>query len=448
MASAAEVTELLTAHLARYRSELLDDIVPFWMRHAEDKTNGGIYTCISDHGAVVQGDKWLWSQFRAVWVFAKLFNSFTAPDLAMRRAEWLRFALSIWDFCTAHGWREDAADGSGAPGWALCLSAEGAELKGCESVYVDCFAIYASAELFRATRRADVGAWGRRSADALLRRKAALDGASPPLPIPAFPYPIPAGQKVHGIPMMMANTLWELGNALQVPRYRAAALACHEEIFEDFLRPAMPGGGEDVGETPCTHAFLVERVRRDVAQGDGQPRGVPGPEGSAVVPGHVIEDCWFQMHIAMERGGTAAETRVAQCAALMLVHLEAGWDKEHGGLLLAIDAHGGPDVAWGFPTSKLWWPHTEALYAVLLGYEATGDEAFLRWHEKVHHWTYAHFPLAGTGEWTQKLDRSGAPLTDTVALPVKDPFHLPRALILCVEVLERLLAKRAAVAPQ
>ena len=90
MASAAEVTELLTAHLARYRSELLDDIVPFWMRHAEDKTNGGIYTCISDHGAVVQGDKWLWSQFRAVWVFAKLFNSFTAPDLAMRRAEWLR----------------------------------------------------------------------------------------------------------------------------------------------------------------------------------------------------------------------------------------------------------------------------------------------------------------------------------------------------------------------
>ena len=47
------------------------------------------------------------------------------------------------------------------------------------------------------------------------------------------------------------------------------------------------------------------------------------------------------MHLAMERGGAAAEARVAQCAALMLTHLEAGWDAEYGGLLLAIDAHGG-----------------------------------------------------------------------------------------------------------
>jgi len=30
------------------------------------------------------------------------------------------------------------------------------------------------------------------------------------------------------------------------------------------------------------------------------------------------------------------------------------------------------------------------------------------------------------------------PIRDTVALPVKDPFHLPRALIYCVDALERL----------
>ena len=44
------------------------------------------------------------------------------------------------------------------------------------------------------------------------------------------------------------------------------------------------------------------------------------------------------------------------------------------------------------------------------------------------------------GEWRQKLDREGRPFTATVALPVKDLFHLPRVLILCIEVLERLLA--------
>jgi N-acylglucosamine 2-epimerase len=41
------------------------------------------------------------------------------------------------------------------------------------------------------------------------------------------------------------------------------------------------------------------------------------------------------------------------------------------------------------------------------------------------------------GEWRQRLDRKGKPMTTVVALPVKDPFHLPRALILSLEVLRQ-----------
>ena len=47
-------------------------------------------------------------------------------------------------------------------------------------------------------------------------------------------------------------------------------------------------------------------------------------------------------------------------------------------------------------------------------------------------------PVPEFGEWTQKLNRHGQKITETVALPVKDHFHLPRALIYCIEVLERL----------
>ena len=47
----------------------------------------------------------------------------------------------------------------------------------------------------------------------------------------------------------------------------------------------------------------------------------------------------------------------------------------------------------------------------------------------------ATFP-AGTGrEWVQIRDRAGGPLNQTVALPVKDPFHVARALLLSVELL-------------
>jgi N-acylglucosamine 2-epimerase len=42
-----------------------------------------------------------------------------------------------------------------------------------------------------------------------------------------------------------------------------------------------------------------------------------------------------------------------------------------------------------------------------------------------------------TGEWRQRLDRRGDPISTVVALPVKDPFHLPRAAILAVQLLDR-----------
>ena len=38
--------------------------------------------------------------------------------------------------------------------------------------------------------------------------------------------------------------------------------------------------------------------------------------------------------------------------------------------------------------------------------------------------------MPGAGEWRQRLDRAGQPVTELIALPVKDPFHLPRAALL------------------
>ena len=62
----------------------------------------------------------------------------------------------------------------------------------------------------------------------------------------------------------------------------------------------------------------------------------------------------------------------------------------------------------------------------------------MEWFERVHKYAFAHFPVPVYGEWIQNLDRQGIPLTEPVALPVKDPFHLARALINSVGVLEGL----------
>ena len=57
-----------------YREVLLQDIVPFWMRHGIDRQYGGISNILDDDGNAEGYDKYLWSQGRALWTFSALFN--------------------------------------------------------------------------------------------------------------------------------------------------------------------------------------------------------------------------------------------------------------------------------------------------------------------------------------------------------------------------------------
>jgi len=387
-----ELTELLDL----YRKTLLDDVVPFWMEHAIDP-NGGINSCIEDDGTVVSRDRWGWSQWRAVWVFSKLYNRIEP------RTEWLDTAQGICNFAAAHGPLDNGH-------WPLLTDGDGALQRGYESLYVDGFALYGLVELWRATRD-----------DRLLEMAMATFRATATVlqadePPPAWPYPIPSNRMAHGISMIFSLVYNELAKETDDAAVQAAADWHHERVMTTFLR----------GD----RGLLLEWLGRWGEE-------VPGPEGTAVVPGHAIESMWFQMHIARARDDTGTLDRAT---AAIRRHLEIGWDDEYGGLFLAVDADGDPTVAWAYHDTKLWWPHTEALYATLLAYEHCREDWCLEWHERVREYSYAHFPVDGRGEWRQKLDRQGRPMAEVVALPVKDPFHLPRALIYCIDALEWLAA--------
>ncbi|QDS99130.1 AGE family epimerase/isomerase [Adhaeretor mobilis] len=377
---------------------LLDSVIPFWFQHAVDDA-GGLNTCIRDDGSLINRDKYLWSQWRAVWVYSKLYNQIE------KKQQWLDLAEHIYDFASSYGWDEDFG------GWRLQLAYDGSVLQGCDSCYVDAFAIYGLTEFAKASGREEPLALARKTADNALRRL-----ALPHDKIPHAPYPIPPNARVHGVPMIFGLIIWELGCLLEEPRYKDAALAMSDDIFNNFVRPERN--------------LLLERIGADNSE-------YPAPLGTAVVPGHVIEDMWFQIHIA---GSVGDSERVQEACQLLKRHVEIGWDKKHGGLLLAVDANGANEVGWEFHSTKLWWPHTEALYGLLLAYEQTRDREYLDWYDQIHQYSFDHFPDPKHGEWIQKLDRAGKPITDVVCLPVKDPFHLPRALILSLEVLDRLNA--------
>ena len=365
----------------QYRALLADGIIPFWLR-ALDPVYGGVFSCMTEEGVVFSTEKYTWSQARLVWTLSALWNRFE------RRPEFLEHARKTLDFLLTH-----ARDEQGR--FVYRTSREGAHLEGATSIYADCFVAYGIHEYCRAVP------------DAALERVAAeiLDQVKRRVEEPDFsetaPYALPLGRRVHGIPMILTEVTGEDAYPLLVMNH--------------FVRPERK--------------VLLEYLTRDYQE-------LPGTEGRFVNPGHAIESMWFVMHWARRRGNRQMIERAAE---VLRWHLEAGWDPEYGGIFLGLDA-GEIDTEAGEPflphsEKKLWWPHTEALYALLLAHQLTGENWCINWYQRVHEWAFAHFSMPGVGEWRQRLNRRGEPVTEVVALPVKDPFHLPRAALLILDLL-------------
>jgi N-acylglucosamine 2-epimerase len=282
-------------------------------------------------------------------------------------------------------------------------------LQGATSIYADGFAIYGLTELARATGSQEAIALALETYENVQQRLAR------PGSYETAPYPIPEGVKAHGVSMIFSLVFHELGLLLNDEAILAAGLAQAEEVMTAFLQ----------ADSGLVHEYVTL---------DNQL--IDSPQGRAIVPGHAIEAMWFMIHIYQYWGN---RQRIDEALAAIRRHMDYGWDDVYDVILLSRDAGGG-EPWWPFAESKLWWPHTEALYALLLAEEQSGAEWALEWFGRVHDYAFSHYPVPIYGEWTQKLDRRGEKFTQTVALPVKDPFHLPRSLIYCTQTLKRLAA--------
>ena len=382
-----------TGRLRRtYQELLLDGIVPFWARHGVDHEHGGVLSCITEDGKQVSTDKYIWSQARWVWTCSALYNRIE------KRPEFLDWARATIDFLLRH-----ARDEQGR--WVYHTTREGKIVEGAISIYADCFVVYGLSEYCRAVPDAGLLALAKEIFASIQKR----------IESPTFsetaPYALPPNRRNHGIPMILTEVANELARTAQDADIGRTADDHAAVVMNHFVRP----------QRKCLVEFL-----------DRNYREVPPPEGTFVMPGHAIESMWFQMHRALARNNDRKSIQAA--AEVLRWHLESGWDKEYGGIFLGLDAEG---HAPHLPNSdaKLWWPHTEALYALLLAHQLTNEKWCEQWFEQVYEWSFTHFLMPDIGEWRQRLDRAGRPITKLIALPVKDPFHLPRALILSLELL-------------
>ena len=80
----------------KYKNDLLNDIMPFWMEHGLDRKHGGVYTCVNRDGSLIDTTKSVWFQGRFAFICAFAYNN------VERKQEWLDACKSTLDFIENH----------------------------------------------------------------------------------------------------------------------------------------------------------------------------------------------------------------------------------------------------------------------------------------------------------------------------------------------------------
>ncbi len=387
----------------QYRSALLDDVIPFWERHSVDREAGGYFTCLERDGTVYDTDKFVWLQARQVWTFSMLSNRLE------QREGWLDVARHGAEFLRRHG--RDAGGN-----WYFSLTRDGRPLVQPYNIFSDCFAAMAFSQFALATKDAAARQIADETYRNILRRKGNPKGI--------YSKAVPGTRTMASLalPMIIANLTLELEWLLDADTFNRAIESCLTEVFGLFLDESTQ--------------LLREQVGPDGAQLDCF-------EGRLINPGHGIEAMWFIMDIAERRG----DQRLAEKAvAVALRTLEFGWDDEFGGIFYFRDAHRHPpqQLEWD---QKLWWVHVETLVALLKGYRLTGAAACLDWFERVHAYTWSHFPDPTFGEWFGYLNRRGEVLLPLKGGKWKGCFHVPRGLHLGMRECEKLAQRPSTGSP-
>lgn len=375
----------------QYTSELLENVLPFWIKYSLDKKYGGFFTCLLRDGQVFDTDKFIWLQARQVWTFAMLYNRFE------RRREWLEIAEHGAQFLQKNG-RDEQGN------WYFSLNQEGFPLVQPYNIFSDCFACMAFGQLFLATQKQEYADISLQTFRNILQRQENPKGRYNKI------FPGTRSLKNFALPMILSNLCLEIEGLLEKELVEETIKNCIHEVMNVFYQPE--------------HGLILENVRSDGSFSDTF-------DGRLLNPGHAIEAMWFMMDLGRRKKDRKL---IEKAVDITLSTLEYGWDAKYGGIFYFMDLKDRPlqQLEWD---QKLWWVHLETLIALLKGYSLTGNESCRHWFEKVHEYTWTHFPDPENGEWFGYLNRQGEVLLPLKGGKWKGCFHVPRGLYQCFQAL-------------
>ena len=98
----SKLEQLKQKYYGRFKYELFESCIPFWIQYGRDEKNGGVINCLDREGKIFSEDKSVWMQGRCGWLFAWLCSLYGVKD------EWLAASKSCLDFMEQYCINPDA----------------------------------------------------------------------------------------------------------------------------------------------------------------------------------------------------------------------------------------------------------------------------------------------------------------------------------------------------
>jgi len=378
-----------------YRDGLLKDVLPFWINHSVDEDFGGFMFSLNQDGTIIDTDKGMWQTCRFTWLLAHLYNHVEKKSL------WLKLAEHGINFIQKFGFDKNGR-------MFFHVTRDGKPVRKRRYVFTEAFAAIAYAEYAHAANDKNAANKAKELFDLVIRYF-----YTPGLIPPKFDSQT-RPMKGLAVPMIVLAIAQVFRDIFDDSKYVEWIDKCIKEIKDDFMKPDLKAVMETVG----SKGEIIDHF-----------------DGRTLNPGHSIECAWFILHEAKRRNNDPELTKMG--TTMLDWMWERGWDKEYGGILYFRDVKDLP-VQEYWQDMKFWWPHNETIIATLLAYYLTEEKKYVQWHQKVHDWTYKHFPDSEYGEWFGYLHRDGR-----ISVPLKGnlwkgPFHLPRMQLYCWKLLEEM----------
>ena len=393
--------KLLLSLYKELKSEMTENILPFWMNQAYDAKTGSFFgQILHDETVVNVSPKGAVLNARILWTFSAAYNE-TGETV------YLEFAEKAYRYFSTHFIDYQ----NGGVYWSL--NADGSISNGRKQIYAQAFAIYAFAEYYLASGEQDA-----------ILLASELYGF-----IEKYAFDSERNGYIEAL-----SREWEALEDLRLSEKDAnepKSMNTHLHILEAYTKLFEVWKDDDLGEN--LHNLIQIHTDKILSAQNGHFNLFFdmdwNPKSKHYSFGHDIEGAWLLTEAARTLGLRAVTDKVEQLAVKM-----AGITLREG---IANDGslYNEGESAKITDYDRHWWPQAEAIIGFVNAWEISGNPDFLIAASSAWQFIKIHMRHP-SGEWWWLVNESYQPdLTQDLAGAWKCPYHNTRC---CIEIMKRV----------